>query len=73
MSSFYSSEELADIGLKSCGYNALISKKASLYRVEDIEVGNNVRIDDFCFLLGKLKIGNNVHIEGLFLGWKASH
>jgi galactoside O-acetyltransferase len=62
MSSFYSKEELANLGLKSYGCNVLISKKASLYRVEDIEVGNNVRIDDFCFLLGKIKIGNNVHI-----------
>ena len=62
MSSFYSEEELANIGLKSYGCNVLISKKASLYRVEDIEVGNNVRIDDFCFLLGSIKIGNNVHV-----------
>lgn len=69
--SFYSKEELKEIGLKSCGENVLISKKASLYSVEDIEIGSDVRIDDFCILSGKISIGNNIHIaaySALFSG-----
>lgn len=62
MSSFYSEEELDDIGLKSFGKNVLISRKASIYKPEEIEIGDNVRIDDFCFLLGKIKLGNHIHI-----------
>jgi dTDP-4-amino-4,6-dideoxy-D-glucose acyltransferase len=50
---------------KSIGQNVKISPKASIYRAENIEIGNNVRIDDFCILSageGGIKIGNNVHI-----------
>lgn len=62
MNSFYTSEELRDIGFKSVGNNAMISNKISIYSAENIEIGNNVRIDDFCILSGNVKIGNNVHI-----------
>lgn len=37
-----------------------ISQKASIYG--NLQMGNNVRIDDFCILTGNIKIGNNVHI-----------
>lgn len=63
MSSFYSNTELAELGLKSCGSNVLISKKCSIYTPEKIVVGNNVRIDDFCILSGNVTLGNNVHIS----------
>jgi len=43
------------------GTNVLISDKASIYGT-DIEIGNNVRIDDFCILSGKIRLGNNIHI-----------
>lgn len=69
--SFYSYEELKELGLKSFGNNVLISRKASLYSPEKISVGNNVRIDDFSLLSGKICIGNNVHISAgcyLFAG-----
>lgn len=62
MNSFYSDEELKKIGFKSIGANVLISKKASLYGVEQIEIGNNVRIDDFCVLSGKIYLDNYIHI-----------
>lgn len=67
--SFYNRDELVDIGFRSFGENVLISRKASFYQPELIEIGNNVRIDDFCVLSGKVTIGNNVHIavySGLF-------
>ena len=59
---FYESEELSQIGLKSYKSNVKISKKASIYSPENIEMGHNVRIDDFCILSGQVKIGSYVHI-----------
>ena len=55
------------------GKNSIISPKASIYGHENIEIGDNVRIDDFCILSGGsgLKIGNHVHIAcfaALFAG-----
>lgn len=53
------------MNFKSIGQNVTISPKASIYNPENIEIGNNVRIDDFCILSagdGGIKIGNNVHI-----------
>ena len=60
MNSFYSEEELKNLGIKF-GKNCLISRKASFYG--DISIGDNVRIDDFCILSGKIKIGSYVHIS----------
>ena len=62
-SSFYSQKELTSIGFKSIGTNVLISKKASFYSPEEISIGNNVRIDDFCILSGKITLGSNIHIS----------
>ncbi len=53
MDSFYSRDELKKIGLKKYGENVFLSKKASIYNPEKIEIGNNVRIDDFCILSRK--------------------
>ena len=61
--SFYSEEELYSIGLKSFGKNVKISHKSSFYSPDKIEIGNNVRIDDFCVLSGKIRIGDHVHIN----------
>jgi len=63
MDSFYSTDELKKIGIKSFGNNVLISRKCSIYGAKNISIGNNVRIDDFCILSGNIKIGNYVHIS----------
>lgn len=63
MSSFYTEQELAELGLKSLGENVFISRKASIYSPEKISVGSNVRIDDFCILSGDITLGNNIHIS----------
>lgn len=60
--SFYSEEELKNLGLKKYGNNVLISRFARIYGAENIVIGNNVRIDDFCILSGKILFGNNIHI-----------
>jgi len=65
MSSFYSEEELIGLGLRKFGKNVLISRKSSIYMPETISIGNDVRIDDFCCLVGGregIVIGSNVHI-----------
>jgi acetyltransferase-like isoleucine patch superfamily enzyme len=63
MNSFYSVEELAELGLKAFGENVLISRKASIYSPNKIELGNHVRIDDFCILSGNIKLGSYIHIS----------
>lgn len=60
--SFYSDNEMAEIGFKSLGTNVQISRKASIYGAEKITIGNNVRVDDFCVLSGNIILGNYVHI-----------
>ena len=62
MTSFYTEFELSKIGFKSYGRNVLLSRKASIYGAENIEIGNNVRIDDFTLISGNVKIGNWIHI-----------
>lgn len=61
--SFYSEEELLSMGFYSIGKGCLISRKASLYGIERMVIGNNVRIDDFCILSGNITLGNNIHIS----------
>lgn len=60
--SFYTADELKNIGFASYGQDVLISRKASIYSPERIILGNHVRIDDFCVLSGKISIGDHVHI-----------
>lgn len=71
MTSFYTTEELAAIGFARIGDNVLISRRASIYGADRISIGNNVRIDDFCLLSGKIVIDDNVHVAAycaLFAG-----
>ncbi len=60
--SFMSENEIRAIGFKSFGKNLFLSKKASFYSPENISIGDNVRIDDFCLLSGEIKIGSYTHI-----------
>lgn len=68
---FYTKEELLDLGFKSIGNDTKLSKKASYYMTEKITIGDNVRIDDFCILVGNITINNHVHI-GAYCGLHAS-
>lgn len=63
ITSFYSDEELTSLGLKSYGSNVLISRKSSIYDPSNISIGNNVRIDDFCILSGKIQLGDYIHVS----------
>jgi len=54
------------VEFKYLGKNTMISPKASFYRPENISIGDNTRIDDFCVISageGGIEIGRNVHIS----------
>jgi len=59
---FMSEDQLRAMGFKSLGSNIKISEKASFYNCDQLEIGDNSRIDDFCVVSGKIKIGRNVHV-----------
>jgi galactoside O-acetyltransferase len=63
--SFYTLDELTNMGFKSIGNDVLISRKASIYNADVITIGNSVRIDDFCIISGGcgIEIGNYIHIS----------
>jgi galactoside O-acetyltransferase len=63
--SFLDPKELKALGLAGYGKNVLISRKCSIYGASRIELGDNVRIDDFCVLsagIGGIKLGSYIHI-----------
>ncbi len=63
--SFYPQNELKKLGLKKFGKNVKISSKSSIYNADNISIGDNVRIDDFCIISAGdegIEIGSNVHI-----------
>ena len=64
--SFYNPEEVLQLGFKSVGENVLISRFARFYGIGNMEIGNNVRIDDFSILSGKIKH----YMDNLELSWK---
>lgn len=64
-SGFYSRQELEAIGFRSLGANVKIDCNIVIVCPENIEIGNDVRIDSYCSLLasgGSLQIGSYVHI-----------
>ena len=79
-SDYYTSEDLRSLGIAKVGNNVLISRDTVITGLENIRIGNNVRIDSFNIILaqrGILQVGNNVHIEpsssivahfGIFIG-----
>lgn len=58
-------EQINNLGFAKVGKNVLLSDKSSYYNCSQIEIGDEVRIDDFCVLSagsGGISIGRNVHI-----------
>lgn len=64
---YLSRVELELMKFKKLGSNVKISDKASIYNADRIEIGDNSRIDDFCVISGKVKIGDFVHITPMCL------
>ena len=59
---FYSVDELSALRFNTLGKNVKISTRAAIYRPEEMDIGDNVRIDDFCIISGKIRLGRNVHL-----------
>ncbi len=69
----FTEADLKDSGFSHLGKNIKISSRASIYGIENISLGDYVRIDDFVVIIatGKLFIGNHVSIHNFcFLGAK---
>jgi len=62
MNSFLSKDEISQIGFKNVGENVFLSRHAKFYQAEKMSIGDNVRIDDFCILSGRIDIGDYIHI-----------
>lgn len=59
---YLTEKQLSEMGFKSLGKGVKISDRASIYNADQIEIDDYSRIDDFCVISGKIKIGRNVHI-----------
>ena len=64
---YYTQSQLKQLGFRNIGTNVKISDKASIYNSNQIEIGDNSRIDDFCVISGRIIIGRNVHITPMCL------
>lgn len=56
---------IESMGFRSVGLNAIISDRASFYNCPQINIGNDVRIDDFCVVSagrGGIQLGDNIHL-----------
>ena len=62
MTSYYTEQELKELGFAELGEHVQISRKVSIYGASQMRIGNHVRIDDFCVLSGKITFGNYIHI-----------
>ena len=59
---YLSEPHVRSMGFKAVGNNVLISTKSSIYDCNQISIGNNVRIDDFCLISGNVNIASFVHL-----------
>lgn len=65
---YYTEDELKEAGVKSVGKNVRIAKNCTIVGLENILIGNNVRIDGFSTVIatgeGFLELGSYIHIGG---------
>jgi galactoside O-acetyltransferase len=66
---YYNEHELAGFGFKSIGTHVRVAKNMTIIGMENISLGNNVRIDGYGTLVaagatGSISIGSFVHIGG---------
>lgn len=65
-SEFYHTKELIDLGFKKVGHKVLLHKSCIVVGVENITIGDNVRIDGFnsiiCSGNGYINLGSHIHI-----------
>ena len=72
---YYSSLELRSFGFARVGENSAVARNCTIIGLENIVIGDNVRIDGFSSIIapkGRVKIGSWVHIAtGCALGARA--
>jgi galactoside O-acetyltransferase len=65
---YYTEKDLQNLGFKALGKNITIARNNTIVGIQNIEIGDNVRIDGYCAIIaagnGWLKIGSYVHIGG---------
>lgn len=65
---YYEEKQLKEFGIKSVGKNVLVAKNCTIVGLENITIGDNVRIDGFSTIIaagdGFFDIGSYVHIGG---------
>lgn len=64
---YLTENDLRPLGFKSVGKNVRVAKHNTITGLENIEIGDNVRIDPYCSLIaagGWLKIGSFTHVAG---------
>ncbi len=63
---YFNEQELACAGFKSLGRNIQIAKNCTIIGLENIELGDNVRIDGYCTIIaagqGWVRLGSFIHI-----------
>ncbi len=60
MNNLYTEEELKQFSFKFES-SVSVSRFTNFYNI-NIHAGSNIRIDDFCILKGKIKMGSNIHL-----------
>ena len=65
---YYDEHDLKDAGFKSLGRNIQIAKNCTIIGLENISIGDNVRIDGYCGLIaagdGWITLSSFIHIGG---------
>ena len=59
---YLSDTQLRAMGFRSLGRGVRISDRAAIHDADRIDLGDFVRIDDFCVISGRVSIGRNVHL-----------
>jgi galactoside O-acetyltransferase len=62
MMPFLTRKEAEVVGFRFLGENTKISSLASFDKPNQISIGENSRMDDFCAISGNVTIGRNVHV-----------
>lgn len=63
MNTFYSEEELKQLGIAEYGEDVHIGRHAVLYHPEQLHIGSHVRIDDFTIISGRVMLRDYIHIS----------
>lgn len=65
---YYDESELRNFGFKSVGHHVRIAKNCTIMGLENIVIGNHVRIDGYSSIIatgdGQLTLGSFIHIGG---------